>query len=146
MLKGKMDISVDERNSKMLWINNKARVFGGFKNGGLNFKLIKEALGENEELLQRINSGDIETIVLGEINDELIREVVMGILARMNYLKDCRFIDLDVHSRDEVGMKNIAFIEDPIKEYLKLGLKFNVESTLNMKKDELDYFMCLCGK
>ncbi|MGL5417623.1 MAG: hypothetical protein ACRDAU_18290 [Clostridium sp.] len=146
MLKGKMDISVDERNSKMLWINNKVRVFGGFKNGGLNFKLIKEALGENEGLLERINSGDIETIVLGEINDELIREVVMGILARINYLKDCRFIDLNVQCRDEVGMKNIAYIEDPIKEYLKLGLKFNVKSKLNMRKDELDYFMCLCGK
>lgn len=138
MLKGKIEISVDKKNCRMLLINKKIKVFGGFKNDLLNFGLINEVLLK-EETIQEVNNEKIEIIIIGEVGENPIGEVVMGVLSRINYLKDCSLLHLEIYAKEEFDLQSISLIEDPIKEYLDLNLKIKI---FNKSKEQLEYFIC----
>lgn len=137
MLKGKIEISVDKKNCRMLLVNKKIKVFGGFKNGLLNFGLINRVLLK-EETIKEINNEEIEIIIIGEVGDNPIGEVVIGVLSRINYLKGCSTLQLDLHAKGEFDLESISLMEDPIKEYLDLNLKIN---TINKTEEHLEYFI-----
>ena len=90
------------------------------------------------------NKGE-NTIIIGKAKEEnIVAKVVMSTLKEIKHIDNSEMIELDLYGNDELSLKELAYIEDPLKEYLNYN-KLKIIQRKNTHTNSYIYFMLICS-
>lgn len=90
------------------------------------------------------NKGE-NTIIIGKAKQEnIVAKVVMSTLKEIKHIDNSEMIELDLCGNDELSLKELAYIEDPLKEYLNYN-KLRIIQRKNTHTNNYIYFMLICS-
>ena len=90
------------------------------------------------------NKGE-NTIIIGKAKEEnIVAKVVMSTLKEIKHIDNSEMIELDLYGNDELSLKELAYIEDPLKEYLNYN-KLKIIQRKNTHTNNYIYFMLICS-
>ena len=90
------------------------------------------------------NKGE-NTIIIGKAKQEnIVAKVVMSTLKEIKHIDNSEMIELDICGNDELSLKELAYIEDPLKEYLNYN-KLRIIQRKNTHTNNYIYFMLICS-
>lgn len=74
------------------------------------------------------NSLKIPSIILGcEKEEEILGSIPLYILKNFNYISDCKDFILNIYGLKQLGIDQLIYIEDPLKEYMKENSKLIIK-------------------
>ena len=97
----------------------------------------------NKEMFFNLNKQK-NTILID--SDESIGKIVLSILEQFNYIENNREYNLYIYSKEEVGVKELAYLEDPIKEYIYNDAILRVNTVIDKNLKDKSYFLVATGK
>lgn len=90
------------------------------------------------------NKGE-NTIIIGKAKEEnIVAKVVMSTLKEIKHIDNSEMIELDLYGNNELSLKELAYIEDPLKEYLNYN-KLKIIQRKNTHTNNYIYFMLICS-
>ena len=90
------------------------------------------------------NKGE-NTIIIGKAKEEnIVAKVVMSTLKEIKHIDNSEMIELDLYGNDELSLKELAYIEDPLKEYLNYN-KLRIIQRKSTHTNNYIYFMLICS-
>lgn len=90
------------------------------------------------------NKGE-NTIIMGRAEEEkIVSKVVMAALNAMDYINSSKVIEVALYGKNDLSLKDIAYIEDPLKEYLNYN-KLKIIQRKNEYTNKYVYFMLICS-
>lgn len=111
----------------------------------INFEVLLFFLASND-IFKSIpwNKGE-NTIIIGKAKEEnIVAKVVMSTLKEIKHIDNSEMIELDLYGNDELSLKELAYIEDPLKEYLNYN-KLRIIQRKNTHTNNYIYFMLICS-
>ena len=97
----------------------------------------------NKEMFFNLNKQK-NTILID--SDESIGKIVLSILEQFNYIENNREYNLYIYSKEEVGVQELAYLEDPIKEYIYNDAILRVNTVIDKNLKDKSYFLVATGK
>ncbi|MDO5793643.1 hypothetical protein [Clostridium cuniculi] len=97
----------------------------------------------NKEMFFNLNKQK-NTILID--SDESIGKIVLSILEQFNYIENNREYNLYLYSKEEVGVQELAYLEDPIKEYIYNDAILRVNTVIDKNLKDKSYFLVATGK
>ena len=97
----------------------------------------------NKEMFFNLNKQK-NTILID--SDESIGKIVLSILEQFNYIENNREYNLYIDSKEEVGVQELAYLEDPIKEYIYNDAILRVNTVIDKNLKDKSYFLVATGK
>ena len=90
------------------------------------------------------NKGE-NTIIIGKAKEEnIVAKVVMSTLKEIKHIDNSEMIELDLYGDYELSLKELAYIEDPLKEYLNYN-KLRIIQRKSTHTNNYIYFMLICS-
>lgn len=90
------------------------------------------------------NKGE-NTIIIGKAKEEnIVAKVVMSTLKEIKHIDNSEMIELDLYGNYELSLKELAYIEDPLKEYLNYN-KLRIIQRKSTHTNNYIYFMLICS-
>ena len=90
------------------------------------------------------NKGE-NTIIIGKAKEEnIVAKVVMSTLKEIKHIDNSEMIELDLYGDYKLSLKELAYIEDPLKEYLNYN-KLKIIQRKNTHTNNYIYFMLICS-
>lgn len=97
----------------------------------------------NKEMFFNLNKQK-NTILIDSY--ESIGKIVLSILEQFNYIENNREYNLYLYSKEEVGVQELAYLEDPIKEYIYNDAILRVNTVIDKNLKDKSYFLVATGK
>ena len=79
-------------------------------------------------------------------SNESIGKIALSILEQFNYIENSKEYNLYLYSKDEVGIQELAYLEDPIKEYIYNDAIFRINTVINKNIKNKSYFLVATDK
>lgn len=79
-------------------------------------------------------------------SNESIGKIALSILEQFNYIENSKEYNLYLYSKDEVGIQELAYLEDPIKEYIYSDAIFRINTVINKNINNKSYFLVATAK
>ena len=90
------------------------------------------------------NKGE-NTIIIGKAKEEnIVAKVVMSTLKEIKHIDNSEMIELDLYGDYKLSLKELAYIEDPLKEYLNYN-KLRIIQRKSTHTNNYIYFMLICS-
>lgn len=90
------------------------------------------------------NKGE-NTIIIGKAKEEsIVSKVVISALNEINHIDNSKVIEVGLYGNNELSLKELAYIEDPLKEYLNYS-KLRIIQRKNTYTNKYIYFMLICS-
>lgn len=90
------------------------------------------------------NKGE-NTIIIGKAKEEnIVAKVVMSTLKEIKHIDNSEMIELDLYGDYELSLKELTYIEDPLKEYLNYN-KLRIIQRKSTHTNNYIYFMLICS-
>ena len=78
--------------------------------------------------------------------NESIGKIALSILEQFNYIENSKEYNLYLYSKDEVGIQELAYLEDAIKEYIYSNAIFRINTVINKNINNKSYFLVATAK
>ena len=78
--------------------------------------------------------------------NESIGKIALSILEQFNYIENNKEYNLYLYSKDEVGIQELAYLEDAIKEYIYSNAIFRINTVINKNINNKSYFLVATAK
>ncbi|HCW53325.1 MAG TPA: hypothetical protein DG753_06230, partial [Clostridium sp.] len=79
------------------------------------------------ELIAGNNSKTVSIILGCEQEEGILGSIPLYILKHFNYISECDEFILSIYGLKELGVGQLIYIEDPLKEYMKDNSKLTIE-------------------
>ena len=101
------------------------------------------AMLKHKEIFLNLNKQK-NTILID--SNESIGKIALSILEQFNYIENSKEYNLYLYSKDEVGIQELAYLEDPIKEYIYNDAIFRINTVINKNINNKSYFLVATAK
>lgn len=101
------------------------------------------AMLKHKEIFLNLNKQ--KNIILIDSN-ESIGKIALSILEQFNYIENSKEYNLYLYSKEEVGIQELAYLEDPIKEYIYNDAIFRINIVINKNINDKSYFLIATNK
>ena len=101
------------------------------------------AMLKHKEIFLNLNKQK-NTILID--SNESIGKIALSILEQFNYIENNKEYNLYLYSKDEVGIQELAYLEDPIKEYIYNEGIFRINTVINKNINNKSYFLVATAK
>ena len=101
------------------------------------------AMLKHKEIFLNLNKQK-NTILID--SNESIGKIALSILEQFNYIENNKEYNLYLYSKDEVGIQELAYLEDPIKEYIYNDAIFRINTVINKNINNKSYFLVATAK
>lgn len=78
-----------------------------------------------------------------ECSNDLYENMIINILKNLNYIKNYKNLQLNLHVQDTLGLDKIAYIEDILKEYINEGSMLIIRQSIAKSIENKIYFNLL---
>ena len=114
------------------------------KENTIDLKLLVIML-KNKEILYSLNLNKQKNTILLD-SSESIGKIVLSILEQFNYIENSKEYNLYLYSKEEVGIQELTYLEDPIKEYIYNDAILRVNTVVNENINDKNYFLVVTAK
>lgn len=114
------------------------------KENTIDLKLLVIML-KNKEILYSLNLNKQKNTILLD-SSESIGKIVLSILEQFNYIENSKEYNLYLYSKEEVGIQELTYLEDPIKEYIYNDAILRVNTVVNENINDKNYFLVVTPK
>ena len=114
------------------------------KENTIDLKLLVIML-KNKEILYSLNLNKQKNTILLD-SSESIGKIVLSILEQFNYIENSKAYNLYLYSKEEVGIQELTYLEDPIKEYIYNDAILRVNTVVNENINDKNYFLVVKAK
>lgn len=101
------------------------------------------AMLKHKEIFLNLNKQK-NTILID--SNESIGKIALSILEQFNYIENNKEYNLYLYSKEEVGIQELAYLEDPIKEYIYNDAIFRINTVINKNINNKSYFLVATAK
>ncbi|MBS4957309.1 MAG: hypothetical protein KHZ99_09715 [Clostridium sp.] len=101
------------------------------------------AMLKHKEIFLNLNKQK-NTILID--SNESIGKIALSILEQFNYIENSKEYNLYLYSKEEVGIQELAYLEDPIKEYIYNDAIFRINAVINKNINDKSYFLIATNK
>lgn len=101
------------------------------------------AMLKHKEIFLNLNKQK-NTILID--SNESIGKIALSILEQFNYIENSKEYNLYLYSKEEVGIQELAYLEDPIKEYIYNDAIFRINTVINKNINNKSYFLVATAK
>lgn len=114
------------------------------KENTIDLKLLSLMLND-KEIICNLNLNKKNNIIL--INsDESIGKIVLSVLEQFKYIQNSKEYNLYLYSKEEVGIQELTYLEDPIREYIYNDAILKVNTAVNDNINDKKYFLIVTTK
>lgn len=114
------------------------------KENKIDLKLLSLIL-ENKEIFNKSSIEKQRSTILIDSN-ESIGKVVLSLLEQFNYIQNNKEYNLYLYSKDEIGLQELAYLEDPIREYIYDEATLKIDTFTNEDITDKNYFVVFEAK
>lgn len=114
------------------------------KENKIDLKLLSLIL-KNKEIFNKSSIEKQRSTILIESN-ESIGKVVLSLLEQFNYIQNNKEYNLYLYSKDEIGLQELAYLEDPIREYIYDEATLKIDTFTNEDITDKNYFVVFEAK
>lgn len=114
------------------------------KENTINLKLLVLMLN-NKDILCSLNIRNEKSIILID-NNKNMGKVVLSILEQFNYIERSKYLNLYLYSERQLNLQELAYLEDPIREYIYGDSILKINTVVNDKINEKSYFLVAKNK
>ena len=114
------------------------------KENKIDFKLLSLIL-KNKEIFNKSSIEKQRSTILIDSN-ESIGKVVLSLLEQFNYIQNNKEYNLYLYSKDEIGLQELAYLEDPIREYIYDEATLKIDTFTNEDITDKNYFVVFEAK
>ena len=114
------------------------------KENTIDLKLLVIML-KNKEILYSLNLNKQKNTILLD-SSESIGKIVLSILEQFNYIENSKEYNLYLYSKEEVGIQELTYLEDHIKEYIYNDAILRVNTVVNENINDKNYFLVVTAK
>lgn len=114
------------------------------KENKIDLKLLSLIL-KNKEIFNKSSIEKQRSTILIDSN-ESIGKVVLSLLEQFNYIQNNKEYNLYLYSKDEIGVQELAYLEDPIREYIYDEATLKIDTFTNEDITDKNYFVVFEAK
>lgn len=114
------------------------------KENKIDLKLLSLIL-KNKEIFNKSSIEKQKSTILIDSN-ESIGKVVLSLLEQFNYIQNNKEYNLYLYSKDEIGLQELAYLEDPIREYIYDEATLKIDTFTNEDITDKNYFVVFEAK
>ena len=114
------------------------------KENKIDLKLLSLIL-KNKEIFNKSGIEKQRSTILIDSN-ESIGKVVLSLLEQFNYIQNNKEYNLYLYSKDEIGLQELAYLEDPIREYIYDEATLKIDTFTNEDITDKNYFVVFEAK
>ena len=114
------------------------------KENKIDLKLLSLIL-KNKEIFNKSSIEKHRSTILIDSN-ESIGKVVLSLLEQFNYIQNNKEYNLYLYSKDEIGLQELAYLEDPIREYIYDEATLKIDTFTNEDITDKNYFVVFEAK
>ena len=114
------------------------------KENKIDLKLLSLIL-KNKEIFNKSSIEKQRSTILIDSN-ESIGKVVLSLLEQFNYIQNNKEYNLYLYSKDEIGLQELAYLEDPIREYIYDEATLKIDTFTNEDITDKNYFVVFEAK
>ena len=114
------------------------------KENKIDLKLLSLIL-KNKEIFNKSSIEKQRSTILIDSN-ESIGKVVLSLLEQFNYIQNNKEYNLYLYSKDEIGLQELAYLEDPIREYIYDEATLKIDTFTNDDITDKNYFVVFEAK
>ena len=114
------------------------------KENKIDLKLLSLIL-KNKEIFNKSSIQKQRSTILIDSN-ESIGKVVLSLLEQFNYIQNNKEYNLYLYSKDEIGLQELAYLEDPIREYIYDEATLKIDTFTNEDITDKNYFVVFEAK
>ena len=114
------------------------------KENKIDIKLLSLIL-KNKEIFNKSSIEKQRSTILIDSN-ESIGKVVLSLLEQFNYIQNNKEYNLYLYSKDEIGLQELAYLEDPIREYIYDEATLKIDTFTNEDITDKNYFVVFEAK
>ena len=114
------------------------------KENKIDLKLLSLIL-KNKEIFNKSSIEKQRSTILIDSN-ESIGKGVLSLLEQFNYIQNNKEYNLYLYSKDEIGLQELAYLEDPIREYIYDEATLKIDTFTNEDITDKNYFVVFEAK
>ena len=114
------------------------------KENTIDLKLLSLMLN-NKEIICNLNLNKRNNIILID-SGESIGKIVLSVLEQFKYIQNSKEYNLYLYSKEEVGIQELTYLEDPIREYIYNDAILKVNTAVNDNINDKKYFLIVTTK
>ena len=114
------------------------------KENKIDLKLLSLIL-KNKEIFNKSSIEKQRSTILIDSN-ESIGKVVLSLLEQFNYIQNNKEYNLYLYSKDEIGLQELAYLEDPIREYIYDEATLKIDTFTHEDITDKNYFVVFEAK
>ena len=114
------------------------------KENKIDLKLLSLIL-KNKEIFNKSSIEKQRSTILIDSN-ESIGKVLLSLLEQFNYIQNNKEYNLYLYSKDEIGLQELAYLEDPIREYIYDEATLKIDTFTNEDITDKNYFVVFEAK
>lgn len=114
------------------------------KENKIDLKLLSLIL-KSKEIFNKSSIEKQRSTILIDSN-ESIGKVVLSLLEQFNYIQNNKEYNLYLYSKDEIGLQELAYLEDPIREYIYDEATLKIDTFTNEDITDKNYFVVFEAK
>lgn len=141
---GDLNLSDKYTRDEFNKLNNVLIVAELKKENKIDLKLLSLIL-ENKEIFNKSGIEKQRSTILIDSN-ESIGKVVLSLLEQFNYIQNNKEYNLYLYSKDEIGLQELAYLEDPIREYIYDEATLKIDTFTNEDITDKNYFVVFEAK
>lgn len=139
---GEVNIANEKIKEEFNKLNNVIIINKLKKESTIDLNLLAIVLN-NKEMFLNLNKQK-NTILID--SNESIGKIVLSILEQFNYIENSKEYNLYLYSKEEVGIQELTYLEDPIKEYIYNDAILRVNTVVNENINDKNYFLVVTAK
>ena len=141
---GDVNLSDKYTSDEFNKLNNVLIVAELKKENKIDLKLLSLIL-KNKEIFNKSSIEKQRSTILIDSN-ESIGKVVLSLLEQFNYIQNNKEYNLYLYSKDEIGLQELAYLEDPIREYIYDEATLKIDTFTNEDITDKNYFVVFEAK
>ena len=141
---GDVNLSDKDTRDEFNKLNNVLIVAELKKENKIDLKLLSLIL-KNKEIFNKSSIEKQRSTILIDSN-ESIGKVVLSLLEQFNYIQNNKEYNLYLYSKDEIGLQELAYLEDPIREYIYDEATLKIDTFTNEDITDKNYFVVFEAK
>lgn len=141
---GDLNLSDKYTRDEFNKLNNVLIVAELKKENKIDLKLLSLIL-KNKEIFNKSSIEKQRSTILIDSN-ESIGKVVLSLLEQFNYIQNNKEYNLYLYSKDEIGLQELAYLEDPIREYIYDEATLKIDTFTNEDITDKNYFVVFEAK
>ena len=106
---------------------------------------IQKITASRKEIFNKSSIEKQRSTILIDSN-ESIGKVVLSLLEQFNYIQNNKEYNLYLYSKDEIGLQELAYLEDPTREYIYDEATLKIDTFTNEDITDKNYFVVFEAK